>query len=366
MYGTRAAFATLVIYKLPYEGDLEELFSGIIDLEKFADYLHFELLRSTLLRKMETKPFRQFLVDDNKSDLNDDSYRVALRKLEVLIKEKGIDFCDVDETLLMGICTYDGQKEKRYGFPMNAVQFAQWKMANALGIEKGQSLYRFTNYKNVNNKTIIDYYKRYDNALLSNMPLYSASPEHFTQEQKIAYAVQAINFDLLENERAMEFIYCLAVSFAQLDAQAYDSLYSIYSPFVQFMLGCQRFPYGDNEMGISRHPSLFLEHYIAEIPKWNDVQRAEELIRFKELCVAFLYMMNCLKDIYDQEFKQSNEQLIEEMCRTLAEYPIFNSYGISQRKSDFTREWPGKSLSYYRKLVGELYMPRKNTGTSEE
>ena len=35
---------------------------SIISLEEFSAYLHFELLRSAVFRKMSTKPFRSFLI----------------------------------------------------------------------------------------------------------------------------------------------------------------------------------------------------------------------------------------------------------------------------------------------------------------
>ena len=195
----------LVMNVFTYE-EVEYIFSGLIDFEEFMGYLHFELLRSNLSGKMKKKPFHEYLVKGNGAELENDSYRTCLRKLNVYIDEKEKDFASADKSRLSDIHKYDGTKNKRKGFPMTPIEFAQFEMADALEIEKGQSLYRFGNYKNVKNEEIIDYYKKYDKALRSKMFLSSVSPDMLLSNQKSAYAIQAINFDILEHERIMEFI----------------------------------------------------------------------------------------------------------------------------------------------------------------
>lgn len=358
--------AALLIDLVPPEYDEEYIFSGPVSLEQLAKYLHFEQLRSAFLRKLEKKPFRQFLVSRKRQELTDDDYRGHLRKYEVYIREKEIDFKGASKDDLPDIYKYNGLENKRAGIPMNAIHFAQFEVADALGIEKGQSLYRFANYKNIKNEVITDYYKKYDKVLLENMPLYSVSPDDLLPDQKIMYAVQAINFDLLENERAMEFIYRLAVSFAQQENQTYESLRSAYFPFVQLMVGTQTFPYRGQNLTISRHPVLFLDQYIAEIPQWDETQRAKERERFYHICALSVRGNVYLKKLYDGYLDLDEEQLADKICQAVKDYPIFDAYGISKRTTGFFRKWPGKTLTYYRKLAGEIYSPRKNTGASKE
>lgn len=63
---------------------------SIISLEEFSAYLHFELLRSAVFRKMSTKPFRSFLIKYGMlSDESDDSaYRYFCARLQMFRAEK--------------------------------------------------------------------------------------------------------------------------------------------------------------------------------------------------------------------------------------------------------------------------------------
>lgn len=289
-----------------------------------------------------------------------------MRKLNVYIDEKEKDFASADKSRLSDIHKYDGTKNKRKGFPMTPIEFAQFEMADALEIEKGQSLYRFGNYKNVKNEEIIDYYKKYDKALRSKMFLSSVSPDMLLSNQKSAYAIQAINFDILEHERIMEFMYCLAASFAQQENQTFEQTHHVYFPFVQTMVGTVNVPYGRQTLTLSRTPVLFLERYVEKIPKWDEQERSAEMSRFLELRKAFCLGFNFLRKNLYNSLDLNEEQLIDELCEAIKEYPIFDAYGISKRPADFNRGWPGKTLTYYRKLAAEMYMPRKEKGPSKE
>ena len=347
------------------ETELSIRLPSVISLEEFSAFLHFELLRSAVFKRMSTKPFRGFLIEHGMlTDEDDDSaYRSFCAKLQVYRAEKAKDYKEAAKDRLPAFNKVDGLDSKRGGLPMNLLHFVQHQMLLDLNVEKGQSPYRFHNYKNYKNSDIVDYYANYDKALYKNI----IQNEPFSDDKSL-YVAKAISLDNLESDRGTELLYQLSVAFSKQKNLTFEELLQIYYPFAGWMVGKCAIPIltpvGKRSFTVSRHPILFFERYIATIPGWDKTQRDEES---NNLLVMSFISANILRTFGRENLDQSEDELIDELYQTIKmEYPIFDSYGISKRKSDFTREWPGKSLSYYRKLVGELYMPRKNTGTSEE
>lgn len=338
---------------------------SIISLEEFSAYLHFELLRSAVFRKMSTKPFRSFLIKYGMlSDENDDSaYRYFCARLQMFRAEKAKDYKDAVADRLPAFNKDDGLKSKRDGLSMNLAHFVQFQMLQDLNVEKGQSAYNFHDYKNYKNSDIVDYYAEYDRALYKNIVNNEA-----LSDDKGLWAAKAISLDTLEHDRGEEFLYRLAVVFSEQKNRTYEELYQIYYPFIQLLIGCASIPVStpqvqEGKIIVSRHPILFLDRYLTAIPGWDKMQRDEEIHKLMVMgCISTMILSRYGKEDLDQ----SEDELIDELYQTAkTEYPIFDAYGISQRTSSFTREWKGKTLTYYRKLTGEIYIPRRDKRTSK-
>lgn len=195
---------------------------SIISLEEFSAYLHFELLRSAVFRKMSTKPFRSFLIKYGMlSDESDDSaYRYFCARLQMFRAEKAKDYKDAVADRLPAFNKDDGLKSKRDGLSMNLVHFVQFQMLQDLNVEKGQSAYNFHDYKNYKNSDIVDYYAEYDRALYKNIVNNEA-----LSDDKGLWAAKAISLDTLEHDRGEEFLYRLAVVFSEQKNRTYEELY---------------------------------------------------------------------------------------------------------------------------------------------
>ena len=338
---------------------------SIISLEEFSAYLHFELLRSAVFKKMSTKPFRSFLIEYGMlSDEKDDSaYRSFCARLLTFRVEKTKDYKDAVADRLPDFNKDDGLKSKRDGLSMNLAHFAQFQILQDMNVEKGQSAYRFHDYKNYKNRDIVDYYAEYDRDLYKNI----INNETFSDDKSL-WAAKAISLDMLEHERGSEFLYRLAAVFSEQSNKTYEELYQIYSPFIELLIGNDNisFPISQGQkrvITVSRHPILFLDRYLTAIPGWDKMQRDKEINKLEVMgCISTMILGWCGKEDLDQ----SEDELIGELYQTIkTEYPIFNAYGISQRTSSFIREWRGKTLTYYRKLVGEIFMPRRDKRTSK-
>lgn len=339
---------------------------SIISLEELSAYLHFELLRSAVFRKMSTKPFRSFLIKYGMlSDESDDSaYRYFCARLQMFRAEKAKDYKDAVADRLPAFNKDDGLKSKRDGLSMNLVHFVQFQMLQDMNVEKGQSAYRFHDYKNYKNSDIIDYYTEYDMALYKNI----INNETFSDDRSLL-AANAISLDNLEQERGSEFLYRLAAAFSEQKNKTYEELYQMYFPFIELLIGNDNISVSNSQgqkrvITVSRHPILFLDRYLTAIPGWDKMQRDKERNKLMAMdCISTMIL-----DAFDkQDLDQSEDELIDELYQTIkTEYPIFAAYGISQRASGFTREWNGKTLTYYRKLTGEIYIPRRDKRTSKE
>mgnify|MGYP004563021855 FL=1 len=187
-------------------------------------------------------------------------------------------------------------------------------------------------------------------------------------DDKSLWAAKAISLDTLEHDRGEEFLYRLAVVFSEQKNRTYEELYQIYYPFIQLLIGSAPIPVStpwgqEREIIVSRHPILFLDRYLTAIPGWDKMQRDEEIHKLMVMgCISTMILSRYGKEDLDQ----SEDELIDELYQTVkTEYPIFDAYGISQRTSGFTREWKGKTLTYYRKLTGEIYIPRRGKRTSK-
>lgn len=338
---------------------------SIISLEEFSAYLHFELLRSAVFKKMSTKPFRSFLIEYGMllDEKDDSAYRSFCARLQMYRAEKAKDYKDADADRLPDFNKDDGLKSKRDGLSMNLAHFVQFQMLQDLNVEKGQSAYRFHDYKNYKNRDIVNYYAEYDRAIYKNI----INNETFSDDKSL-WAAKAINMDLLEHERGSEFLYRLADIFSEQSNKTYEELYQIYSPFIEPLIGIYNISVFNSQgqekvLTVSRHPILFLDRYLTAIPGWDKMQRDEEIHKLKVMgCISTMILSWCGKEDLDQ----SEDELIGELYQTIkTEYPIFDAYGISQRASSFTREWRGKTLTYYRKLAGEIFMPRRDKRTSK-
>ena len=338
---------------------------SIISLEEFSAYLHFELLRSAVFKKMSTKPFRSFLIEYGMlQDENDDSaYRSFCARLQMLRAEKAKDYKDAVADRLPDFNKDDGLKSKRDGLSMNLAHFAQFQMLQDMNVEKGQSPYRFHDYKNYKNSDIVDYYAEYDRALYKNI----INNETFSDDKSL-HVAKAISLNDLELDRGSEFLYRLAAVFSEQSNKTYEELYQIYFPFIELLIGNDNISVLNSQgqkrvITVSRHPILFLDRYLTAIPGWDKMQRDKERNKLIEMdCISTMIL-----DAFDkQDLDKSEDALIDELYQTIkTEYPIFDAYGISQRTSSFTREWRGKTLTYYRKLAGEIFMPRRDKRTSK-
>ena len=103
---------------------------SVISLEEFSAFLHFELLRSAVFKKMSTKPFRGFLIEHGMlTDEDDDSaYRSFCAKLQVYRAEKAKDYKGAAKDRLPAFNKVDGLDSKRGGLPMNLLHFVQHQM----------------------------------------------------------------------------------------------------------------------------------------------------------------------------------------------------------------------------------------------
>lgn len=266
---------------------------SVISLEEFSAFLHFELLRSAVFKKMSTKPFRGFLIEHGMlTDEDDDSaYRSFCAKLQVYRAEKAKDYKGAAKDRLPAFNKVDGLDSKRGGLPMNLLHFVQHQMLLDWNVEKGQSPYRFHNYKNYKNSDIVDYYANYDKALYKNI----IQNETFSDDKSL-YVAKAISLDNLENDSGIELLYQLSVSFSKQKNLTFEELLQIYYPFAGWMAGKCAIPIltpvGERSITVSRHPILFFERYIAAIPGWDKTQRDEES---NNLLVMSLISYNILK-----------------------------------------------------------------------